>query len=79
VYHKYKPDPSTYASTWVLVGQTQRTEVVLDRYLEGNEAVKEAHPFELHVIFLDIAIASWREYLAFLFEKETILVKPFQS
>ncbi|KAF2872633.1 hypothetical protein BDV95DRAFT_391903 [Massariosphaeria phaeospora] len=66
VYHRYKPyNPKsrTACSTWILVGASQRTEVHLDRYNRSIEDLPDVNPFELHGIFLDTAIASWRPYL----------------
>jgi hypothetical protein len=75
VYHKYVPKASARCSTWVLVGATQRTEKSLDQYQKENAQLQKAHPFELHIIFLDVAIASWRPYLAYLLEKAAQLVR----
>ena len=74
VYQKYVPKSNAPCSTWVLVGQSQRTEKCLDQYVNGDDQVMGAHPFELHIIFLDAAIASWRPYLAHLLEEESQVV-----
>ncbi|KAF2692086.1 hypothetical protein K458DRAFT_9680 [Lentithecium fluviatile CBS 122367] len=63
VYHRYKPKSKCGCSTWILVGASQRTEVRLDRYTRSIDDLMGSNPFELHVIFLDTAIASWRPYL----------------
>ena len=75
VYHKHIPGVNAPCSTWVLVGQSQRTETALDRYLQDGHGIQDAHPFELHIIFLDVAIASWRPYLAYLLEQEAQVVR----
>ncbi|KAH7359966.1 hypothetical protein BKA66DRAFT_573713 [Pyrenochaeta sp. MPI-SDFR-AT-0127] len=66
IYHRYKPSEQSRCSTWILVGASQRTELRLDRYTRSIEDLIQANPFELHVIFLDTAIASWRPYLVHL-------------
>jgi len=66
IYHRYKPSQRSRCSTWIIVGASQRTEVRLDRYTRSIEDLIEANPFELHVIFLDTALASWRPYLVHL-------------
>ena len=63
VYHRFKPKPASSCSTWILVGASQRTEDELERYTRKTNDLIDSNPFELHVIFLDTAIASWREYL----------------
>ncbi|CBX92191.1 predicted protein [Plenodomus lingam JN3] len=49
------------------VGAYPRPEDCFNEYAKGT-AVKERNPFELHVIFIDVAIASWRPYLIHLEE-----------
>ncbi|CAO2658701.1 Nn.00g064240.m01.CDS01 [Neocucurbitaria sp. VM-36] len=66
VYHRYKPSQRSRCSTWILVGASQRTELRLDRYTRSIDDLIQANPFELHVIFLDTAIASWRPHLVYL-------------
>ncbi|KAF1940897.1 hypothetical protein EJ02DRAFT_467052 [Clathrospora elynae] len=64
LYHKYRSDPQDWCSTWILIGASQRTEACLEDYRRGVNDFKSANPFELHIIFLDVAIAAWRPYLA---------------
>lgn len=45
------------------MGASQRTEGRLDQYTRSVDDVVAANPFELHVIFLDTVISSWRPYL----------------
>ncbi|KAF2184449.1 hypothetical protein K469DRAFT_709209 [Zopfia rhizophila CBS 207.26] len=63
VYHRYKPKRQNWCSTWILVGASQRTEVRLDQYTRSIDDLVGSNPFEIHIIFLDTAIASWRPYL----------------
>ncbi|KAH5568152.1 hypothetical protein HBI25_052550 [Parastagonospora nodorum] len=63
VYHKYSPEEATHPSTWMLFGSSQRTESCIKRYSASGKDMISGNPFELHVLFLDIAIASWRPYL----------------
>ncbi|KAF1926014.1 uncharacterized protein M421DRAFT_230472 [Didymella exigua CBS 183.55] len=62
VYHRFKGG-DTPCSTWILVGASQRTEGRLDQYTRSVDDIVGANPFELHVIFLDTVIGSWRPYL----------------
>lgn len=57
----------TLGLSWILVGAYPRPEDCFNEYAKGT-AVKERNPFELHVIFIDVAIASWRPYLIHLEE-----------
>jgi hypothetical protein len=66
VYHRYKQNCQRPCSTWILVGASQRTEARLDHYTRSIEDLMRVNPFELHVIFLDTAIATWRPYLVYL-------------
>jgi hypothetical protein len=66
VYHRYKPKSGRACSTWILVGTSQRTEKALDDYTRSIEDLSASNPFELHLIFIDTAIASWRPYLVHL-------------
>ncbi|OAL48748.1 hypothetical protein IQ07DRAFT_85531 [Pyrenochaeta sp. DS3sAY3a] len=66
VYHRYKPCQRSRCSTWILTGASQRTERRLDQYTRSIEDLIQTNPFELHVIFIDTAIASWRHYLVHL-------------
>jgi hypothetical protein len=71
IYHRLKPNSQHRCSTWILVGASQRTEIRLDLYTRSIDDLTGANPFELHVIFLDTAIASWRPYLVDLSRKVT--------
>jgi hypothetical protein len=66
VYHRYKPKSGRACSTWIVVGASQRTEKALDDYTRSIEDLSASNPFELHLIFIDTAIASWRPYLVYL-------------
>ncbi|KAL5378689.1 hypothetical protein DPSP01_008915 [Paraphaeosphaeria sporulosa] len=63
VYHRYKPKSGRACSTWILVGASQRTETRIDDYTRSIDDLNASNPFELHVTFVDTAIASWRPYL----------------
>ncbi|KAF2625280.1 hypothetical protein BU25DRAFT_397208 [Macroventuria anomochaeta] len=65
VYHRFKPGGSR-CSTWILVGASQRMEGRFDQYTRSVDDVVAANPFELHVIFLDTVITSWRPYLVYI-------------
>jgi hypothetical protein len=75
VFHKWKIGSIPPCSTWMLFGASQRTEPCVNAYLEGVCDTYQAHPFELHIIFLDTAIASWRPYLVHLHDKVVDLVR----
>jgi len=63
-YHRYKKDDTAPYSTWILVGASARAEFLLDLYCRNiNKPMTDMNPFEIHVMFLDIAVASWRPYL----------------
>ncbi|KAF1358404.1 hypothetical protein EJ07DRAFT_156999 [Lizonia empirigonia] len=66
VYHRFKSAPRSRCSTWILVGASARTEKRLDQYTRSVDDLIEINPIELHVIFLDTVIASWRPYLSYL-------------
>jgi hypothetical protein len=74
IYHKYNPTASSRCSTWFFIGASQRTDKALDNYVQHVEDLYEVHPFELHLIFIDNAIASWRPYLVDLAERISIIV-----
>ncbi|KAF2848959.1 hypothetical protein T440DRAFT_519540 [Plenodomus tracheiphilus IPT5] len=72
VYHKSTPNVSDYCSTWILVGGSKRTEGCVDKHAESLNESPQTSPFELHVMLLDIVIASWRPYLLHLLERVEI-------
>jgi hypothetical protein len=74
VYHKWNANQKSLGSTLMLFGASQRTEHCIDNYLEHIDDPFQAHPFELHVVFLGTAIASWRPYLIYLHDKIVELV-----
>ncbi|KAJ4394950.1 hypothetical protein N0V91_011165 [Didymella pomorum] len=65
VYHRFKPGQNG-CSTWFLVGASQRMSTHLDQYTRSVDDIKAVNPFELHTIFLDTVIASWRPYLVYI-------------
>ena len=79
VYHKYSVDPRKRCSTWILTGASQRTEACLERYVQGVDDLNTANPFELHILFIDIAIAAWRPCLADMIEEVAKLVRVHQG
>lgn len=50
----------------ILVGVLERMETLVSQYASSVNEVAAENPFELHVIFLDKALASWRPYLVFM-------------
>jgi hypothetical protein len=64
VYHRYKPPKYKNCSTWILVGASSRAEVRLDRYTRSIPNIQDANPFEIHLIFVDTVLTSWRPYIA---------------
>ncbi|XPT00658.1 hypothetical protein M3J09_009809 [Ascochyta lentis] len=66
VYHRFKPVSQTRCSTWILVGASERTVTRLDQYARSVDDLIDANPIELHAIFLDTVITSWRPYLSHL-------------
>jgi hypothetical protein len=75
LYHRFINDGSDWCSTWILAGSSQRTEKCFDDFFRTVHDPRNVNPFELHVIFHDLAIASWRPYLAFLHESIVALVR----
>ncbi|KAI8934246.1 hypothetical protein NX059_008991 [Plenodomus lindquistii] len=69
VYHRSIPDIPEYRSTWILVGSSRRTEDCVGKHAESLNNSPHTNPFELHIMFLDIVIASWRPYLQHLLER----------
>lgn len=63
VYNRYVPDCNDWCSTWILLGKSKRAEQCVDEYANNNKDLKIASPFELHVLFIDVALASWRPYI----------------
>lgn len=68
IYHRFKPAQQSRCSTWIIVGASERTKVRLDQYTRSVKDLRTANPFELHVIFLDTVITSWRPYISYLTE-----------
>ncbi|KZM23619.1 hypothetical protein ST47_g5218 [Ascochyta rabiei] len=66
VYHRFKPSLQSRCSTWILVGASERTVTRLDQYARSVDDLIDANPIELHAIFLDTVITSWRPYLSYL-------------
>lgn len=56
------------------MGSSQRTEGRVDQYTRSVDNIVDANPFELHVIFLDTVISSWRPYLVYKAKQVTDLV-----
>jgi hypothetical protein len=61
------------------VGASQRTKKCLDDYRRGVESLKAANPLELHILFIDTAIASWTPYIADLTKAVVTLVSIRKS
>lgn len=67
VYHKFVAYGPSQCSTWLIAGVSYGLENHVQSYSSYNPY--EVNPFELHVTFLNAAIASWREYLSYLFKQ----------
>ena len=67
-------------STLILLGKSERSEQSLNDYAviyaDSVGAFEERHPLELHLAFIDLALASWRPYLADLLSNTTSVVSP---
>lgn len=74
VYHKYRSDPHNFCSTWLLLGASQRTESCLEEYRSSIGDLKAAYPFELHLLFVKVAMAAWKPYLASPLNEVAVLV-----
>lgn len=75
VYHKFRPSLQDWCSTWILVGASQRTEGCIDKYAQQYvDELRASNPLELHAMFLEGAVASWRPYLVDLLAHVTDLV-----
>jgi hypothetical protein len=48
------------------VGASERTKVQTDQYTRSVKDLTASNPFELHGIFLDAVITSWRPYISYL-------------
>jgi hypothetical protein len=68
-------DPQAWGSTWILIGASQRTEACLDNYRSRVGHIHLANPFELHLLFINIAMAAWRPYFSDLLEEVGRLVR----
>lgn len=64
VYQKYGHVKKT--STWILVSASQKTETCIDRYIKSVANLQDVDPFELHVLFLEVASSTWRPYIVYL-------------
>ncbi|KAK3399173.1 hypothetical protein B0T20DRAFT_497327 [Sordaria brevicollis] len=65
-YHQYnrrgiQVSKSRATSTWVLMGCSDIPRAIMEQYCRKNQrTVANSNPLELHVIFLDMAISTWR-------------------
>lgn len=74
VYHKLKP--GSKSSTWILITPSRTAQLRLDRYVKTCPDLSARNPFEIHLIFLDTALANWRPYMVALTEGVNDLVIP---
>lgn len=64
VYQRYTHVKKT--STWILVSASPKTETCIDQYIKNVENLQDVDPFELHVLFLEVAFSTWRPYVVHL-------------
>ncbi|MCJ1394648.1 hypothetical protein MMC18_007528 [Xylographa bjoerkii] len=64
VYNKYIMEQQS--STWVFIAASETAERRMDKYVKSVDKVEDSNPFEIHLILLDTALASWRPYLIYL-------------
>ena len=69
IYHKYRLNGRS--STWIIVSASSRTESFIDYYVRDFVDIASLNPFEIHIIFLDSVITSWRTYIMGLAEAMT--------
>ncbi|PVH93690.1 hypothetical protein DM02DRAFT_695242 [Periconia macrospinosa] len=69
VYHKYVRSGEEPCSTWILFGQWQRARTIIEDHAADGHDIKQENPFEMHMAFIDVALASWRPYLIDLHDK----------
>jgi hypothetical protein len=63
VYHKYNMSPGEWFSTMILVGMPQRGDDCVTHHANQGGDIRDSHPFELHILFIETALASWRPYI----------------
>jgi hypothetical protein len=56
------------------MGASQRTEICINEYAQEIEDITAANPFDIHIIFLNVAISAWRPYITSLLAKVTDVV-----
>ena len=54
------------SSAWILVSASPKTETCIDRYIKSVANLQDVDPFELHVLFLEVAFSTWRPYIIYL-------------
>ncbi|CAI6338066.1 unnamed protein product [Periconia digitata] len=69
VYHNYLRSPERPCSAWILLGLWERARTVLENHAEDGHDLKSEHPFEVHLLFVDVAISSWRPYLVYIHDQ----------
>ena len=75
VYQKYGHVKKT--STWILVSASQKTETCIDRYIKNVANLQDVDPFELHVLFLEVAFSTWRPYAVYLAQRVSHKIDQF--
>ncbi|KAI9740341.1 MAG: hypothetical protein M1834_004920 [Cirrosporium novae-zelandiae] len=73
IYNRYKPPGKNACSTWILVDASKQVRAVLDRYTRQFITPALSNPFEIHLLFLDMALTNWRPYMVDLTKRITDL------
>ncbi|KAF2035537.1 hypothetical protein EK21DRAFT_96760 [Setomelanomma holmii] len=73
VYHQAGTKDANCSSTWIILGSSQRTERCFDDFNTNTHDPRAANPFEMHIVLLDLVVASWRPYLCSLQDAVTEL------
>ena len=64
IYQRYALESGS--SSWVYIALSASAELQLASYMKQCEDITAVNPFELHVVLLDTALATWRPYIVFL-------------
>ncbi|PVH91563.1 hypothetical protein DM02DRAFT_704425, partial [Periconia macrospinosa] len=74
VYSKYSTDPASSCATWIFLGAFKRAQTALEDNKKRIHDWKKQNPFEIHLMLVDVALKSWREYLIHLHDQTMDLV-----
>ena len=56
------------SSSWVFIAPSVDVEEHLGLYMRDSSDLGASNPFEFHLIFLDVSLATWRPYIVHLTE-----------